>query len=81
MRNAIVPQLQALAMQIECLRSQVDAVLAIALGADSGEPQAPVDPAETCPACGASGETQADTSRVDGVQRRRCLSCGQERIL
>ncbi|HJT96613.1 MAG TPA: hypothetical protein VJ777_32455 [Mycobacterium sp.] len=78
--SALVPQLQAVAMQIECLRAQVDALMAIALGQQPAA-EMPVDPAETCPNCGASGDSQLDTSTLDGVKRRKCAQCQQERIL
>lgn len=77
--NALVSQLQALAMQIECLRAQVDATLATAL-AQQPVATRPVDQ-DACPKCGASGEAQQDTSRLDGSRRMTCTVCHEERVL
>lgn len=69
-------------MQIECLRAQVDALMATVVSQD--QHAAPVvDPAETCP-CGASGETQQAVPRISdlpGVRRVFCTSCKQERTV
>ena len=70
---------EAVLAQLYAIKAQVDAAILVAL---NSQPQAPpLDPAETCPKCGASGETQLDTSTLDGTQRRKCTVCGEGRTL
>jgi hypothetical protein len=65
--------------QLYAIRAAVDAAIIQAETSRGGQP--PSDPAETCPTCGATGESQADTSTMDGVKRRKCLRCQAERVL
>ncbi len=72
----------ALLAQLFALRAMVDAAIVLVQNAGMGAPEpAALDPAETCPYCGATGESQRDTSTLDGMQRRICLRCQKERTL
>lgn len=67
-------------MQLVALRAQVDALLALEQ-MECAQQAEPLNQAETCPKCGATGETQVNTSTLDGTKRRQCLVCGVERVL
>jgi hypothetical protein len=68
--------------QLFALRAQVDALIVAAqLDGGAAESAQPLDPATTCPTCGATGESQKNTSTMDGTQRRHCLNCNADRVL
>jgi hypothetical protein len=67
--------------QLFALRAMVDATIVLVQNDGMGAPEPEIDPAETCPSCGATGESQRNTSTLDGTQRRICLRCQKERTL
>lgn len=73
--NPIVPQVQALAMQLEAMRGQLDALMSIAL---AQEPQAPPLEPGSCPKCGAPAEKQSAAPSLGGPTRMRCRECQVE---
>lgn len=77
MTGGQLAQLRALALSVELMRAQIDALLM----SSSDAPAAPVNPAETCPKCGAGGDSQVDQSTLDGTKRIFCTSCRTERVL
>jgi hypothetical protein len=70
---------EAVLAQVYAIRAQVDALILLV---QSGQPgPLPIDPAETCPKCGSSGETQEVRNTLDGTRRRYCTVCQEMREL
>lgn len=70
----------ALRAQLYALRAQLDAAILMAEMEDAqSKPQ--VDPAQTCPTCWATGDSQVDRSTLDGTKRIVCTQCQTERIV
>jgi hypothetical protein len=72
---------EAVLAQLYAIRAAVDAAIIQAQSQPSQGAPPPTDPAETCPYCGASGETQRDTSALAGPKTVLCLRCQKERTL
>jgi formate dehydrogenase maturation protein FdhE len=70
----------ALLAQLYALRAQVDAVI-VAVQEHVPQPAPPLDPADTCPTCGATGDAVLDTSTLDGTSRRLCSVCRSDWVL
>lgn len=74
---------EAVLAQLFAIKAQVDAMIVLVQSQMAAPPvaaAAPVD-SDACPQCGASGDTQHDTTMIDGSKQRHCLKCHAVRVL